>query len=114
MLDKPNGKKNVARIQKGETVQAITGEVHSIPLRIVAKHDHPEGGVKPGDVIYILHYAGEGAWKVWHDGQLVYVENFSDTGPYPKATWWVQVKTKKGAVGWTTSHGNFLNQDACG
>jgi hypothetical protein len=29
---------------------------------------HPDVGVKAGDVIYILHYIGEGYWKVWNNG----------------------------------------------
>jgi hypothetical protein len=114
LIDKPKGKKVVARIAKGEKVQALTGEVHSIPLRVVAQHDHPDGKIKRGEVIYILHYMGEGNWKVWHNGELVDIENFSDEGPFPKYTWWVKVKTASGIVGWTISHGNFSNQDACG
>lgn len=114
LLDKPKGKTVVARLQKGEKVQAITGEVHSIPLRVVAEHDHPEAGVKPGDIIYILHYEGECNWKAWRNGQIVHVANCSDEGPVPRVTWWVQLKTKAGVVGWAVSHRNFDNQDACG
>ena len=114
LVDQPNGKKIVARIRKGEVVQAITGEVHSIPLRVVAKVPYPEADVKAGDVVYILHYLGEGYWKAWHKRRVVEIENFSDTGPVPHSTWWVKLKTKSGSVGWTTSHGNFSNQDACG
>jgi hypothetical protein len=114
LLDSPNGKKVVARVAKGDKVQALTGEVHSVPLRVVAQVDHPESNVKRGDVIYILHYMGEGSWKAWHNGQLLDVENFSDKGPFPKYTWWVKVKTSSGLVGWTISHRNFSNQDACG
>jgi hypothetical protein len=112
LVDQPNGKRIVARIHKGEIVQAITGEVHSIPLRVVAGHDHPDAGVKAGDVIYILHYIGEGYSKVWHNGQLVEIDNVSDKDPH--YTWWVKLKTSSGIVGWTTSHNNFSNQDACG
>lgn len=114
LVDNPNGKKIVARIHKGEKVQALTGEVHSIPLRVVAELEHPDAKVNRGEVIYILHYIGEGYWKVWHNGQLVEIENFSDKGPYPRSTWWVKVKTTSGIVGWTISRRNFSNQDACG
>jgi hypothetical protein len=114
LVDQPNGKKIVARIHKGEKVQALTGEVHCIPLRVVAVQDDPDAGVKRGEVIYILHYTGEGYWKVWHNGRLVEIDNFSDKGPYPQHTWCVKVKTTSGVVGWTISHGNFSNQDACG
>jgi len=48
LLDQPNGKKIVAQLHKGEKVQGVTGEVHSIPLRAIAKHDHPNEGVKAG------------------------------------------------------------------
>jgi hypothetical protein len=92
LLDSPNGKKVVGRIKKGERVLALTGEVHSVPLRVIAQHDDSDAGVKVGDTIYILHYEGEGYYKVWHDGKVVDVENFSDKAAQPKATWWVKLK----------------------
>ena len=114
LLDIPNGKKVVGQIKKGEKVLALTGEVHSVPLRVVAHNDYPDAGVKVGDTIHILHYIGEGYWKVWHDGKLVEVENFPGKDSKPKTTWWVKLKTSSGAVGWTVQHRNFDNQDACG
>ena len=114
LLDRPNGKKVVAQLHKGEKVQGVTGEVHSIPLRAIAKYDDPNAKVKAGDVIYVLHYLGEGVWKVWHNGELVELENFSEKGPFPRTTWWVQIKTASGVLGWAISHRNFANQDACG
>jgi hypothetical protein len=114
LLDSPNGKKVVGRIKKGERVLALTGEVHSVPLRVIAQHDDSDAGVKAGDTIYILHYEGEGYYKVWHDGKVVDVETFSDKAAQPKATWWVKLKTRSGAIGWTVEHSNFGNQDACG
>jgi len=114
LLNSPSGKKFVGRIKKGERVLALTGEVHSVPLRVIAQQDYPNAGVKAGDTIYILHYEGEGYYKVWHDGKLVDVENFSDEAKQPKATWWVKLKTSSGAIGWTVEHGNFGNKDACG
>jgi hypothetical protein len=110
----PTARKSLRLFHKGEKVQALAGEVHSVPLRMVAGQDHPDAGVKRGDVIYILHYIGEGFWKVWHNGQLIEIDNFSEKGSYPQYTWWVKVKTTSGIVGWTASHGNFSNQDACG
>jgi len=59
--------------------------------------------------------AGEGAWLVWFHGKLSTVDNFSDKGPFPKAVWWVKVRTAAGLVGWTTSdHGrnDFYGQDS--
>ena len=114
ILDTPNGEKTVGRVKKGEKVEALTGEVHSVPLRVVVRHDYPDSGVKAGDAVYVLHYEGEGYWKVWHDGKALSVADFSEEGPEPKSTWWVKLKTRSGVVGWTVSHGNFGNQDACG
>ena len=114
LVDSPDGKKVVAQIKKGENVLALTGEIHSVPLQIVSPHDYPDAGVKAGDTIYILHYEGEGFWKVWHDGKLVEIDNLPDKGTKPKTTWWVKLKTSSGAVGWTVEHHNFENQDACG
>ncbi len=44
LLDGPNRKRVVGRIKKGESVLALTGEVHSIPLRVVADRDYPDAG----------------------------------------------------------------------
>ncbi len=114
LLDSPNGKRVVGRVKKGQKVLALTGEVHSVPLRVVAYHDYPDAGVKAGDTVYVLHYVGEGYWKVWYDGKLVEIEDFPGKGPKPKTTWWVKLKTSSGAIGWAVEHGNFENQDACG
>ncbi len=114
LLDSPNGKKVVGQIKKGEKVLALTGEVHSVPLRVTAKEDYPDAGVKAGDTIYILHYEGECYWAAWHDGKVINIENFSEGARQPKATWRVKLKTRTGVIGWTVIHGNFGNQDACG
>jgi len=113
LMDQPNGNKIVAQLHKDEKVQGVTGEVHSVPLRAIARHDDPGTGVKAGDVIYVLHPIGEGYWKAWHKGKLVETDDVPEKG-LPRYTWWVQIKTSSGAVGWTVSHGNFANQDACG
>jgi hypothetical protein len=55
LLDDPNGKRVVGRVRKGQKVLALTGEVHSVPLRVVAHHDYPDAGVKAGDRVYVLH-----------------------------------------------------------
>ena len=39
LVDRPDGKKIVARIEKGEKVQAMTGEIHSIARRVIASQD---------------------------------------------------------------------------
>jgi hypothetical protein len=112
LYDKPNGKV-MGALKKGENVKALTGEVHSTPLRVVTAKDHPEAKIKAGETIYILHYVGEGFWSVWHDGRVVQVENFSETGPYPEETWWVKLRTRTGVIRWAVSERNFENQDSC-
>ena len=113
LYDRPNGERIVGRLRKGEEVQALTGEVHSVPLRVRAGHDFFGSGVKFGDTMYIIHYDGEGTWLAWHNGKPIEIEAYSDPGPYPEETWWVEVRTRTGAVGWTISKGNFGGQDGC-
>ena len=114
LLDSPNGKRTVGTIKKGQKVLALTGEIHSVPLKFAAQSDYPEAGVKAGDTIFLLHYVGEGFWKVWHDGKVVEIDSIPGEASKPKAIWWVELKTPSGAIGWTVEHRNFDNQDACG
>jgi hypothetical protein len=114
LLDAPDGKKAVGQIKKGEKVLALTGETHSIPQQIVSPHDYPDAGVKTGDKIYLLHYVGEGFWRVWHEGKLIEIDGLPERGPKPKSTWWVELKTSTGIIGWTIERHSFENQDACG
>src|SRR5690242_7508368 len=62
LVDQPNGRNVVAQLHKGEKVQGVTGEVHSMPLRAIARRDDPSTGIKAGDAIYVLHPVGEGSW----------------------------------------------------
>jgi hypothetical protein len=125
LWDRPNGKRVVAQLHKDEPVDGLTGEVHSIPLRAKANADFPEVELKAGDVFYVIHYSGEGVWKIWHHGQVVELEVTDESvrtaAPPPeswpqsvKRTWWVRVRTRQGLEGWAVSHGNFRHQDACG
>ena len=83
-------------------------------MEISRQSDYPDAGVKAGDTIFLLHYVGEGFWKVWHDGKVVEIDSIPRETSKPKATWWVQLKTPSGAIGWTIERRNFDNQDACG
>jgi hypothetical protein len=113
-VDVPDGKVVVGQIKKGEKVLALTGEIHSVPLPIVARKDYPVVGVKAGDTIYLLHYVGEGSWKVWHMGNVFEIDDLPGKVPKPKTTCWVKLKTSSGVIGWTIDQKNFENQDACG
>ena len=122
LIDRPPHRHKVARIvarlHPGDRVEALTGETHSIPLKLVATKDHPDPAhpgqtlIHQGDTFYVLHYLGEGAWLVWLHGRLLTIDNFLDTRSFPEAAWWVCVKTAAGITGWTLSNGNFDGQDS--
>lgn len=118
LVSRPGSRKTVGVVQAGERVVGITGEVHSIPILVHAADNIPDPD-KPDQVLipkgkpfYVIHYLGEGYWLCWYDGQLTEVENFSDRRPFPKATWWVEVRTSSGLIGWAISDGNFDGQDS--
>ena len=58
----------VGRLKAGAPVEAVTGEVHSRPVRFVVKKPHGEFGV--GESFWVYTYLGEGHFKVWRDGAM--------------------------------------------
>jgi hypothetical protein len=113
LLDRPNGRRVVGVLRKGEAVKGLTGEVISIPVAVKADREVPETAIRTGDTFYVLHYDGEGYWKVWFRGQTTFVHQSVINVPKPKAEWWVKVRRTDGMVGWTPSEKHFLHQDAC-
>ena len=127
LWNKPAGTAVVGSLRKGDSVQGLTGEVISKPLAVKADHNFPavtadQGeiarniSIQAGDTFYILHYEGEGGWKVWLRGKTASVDESDITNMailHPKMDWWVKVKDAKGNVGWTLSDRHFLHQDAC-
>jgi hypothetical protein len=113
LLDRPNGTRVIARLPKGDVVIGLTGEVISAPVPVKADRDVPETAIKKGDIFYVLHYDGEGYWKVWLRGKLEQVHQSVIKVPEPKSEWWVKVRDSHGNVGWSLSHRNFGHQDAC-
>ena len=122
-----NGKKVVGTAKANKNVTAVTGEVHVIPAKVVIKEAH--GSYKPGDVIYILTYEGEGSYKVWNrgaissdgdvyqlfdDGSTNLRKNWGESTTKPESTWWVEIKLPSGVSGWTKETRNFGHMDACG
>ena len=125
------------RLKKGDRVTGVTGIViTATPGKVQVKKARSIGQdrkvrVKPGDVLYVLHYMGEGFFKVWFRGKT-YDEELpappdlvSKTPPAredadfrvvsePDAVWWVQVRNARGQIGWTKQTENFGNMDACG
>ena len=113
LLDRPNGTRVIGFARRGETVQGLTGEVISTPVAVKADREIPDTPIKPGDTFYVLHYEGEGDWKIWFRGDTTSVDQSFVGDPQLKAEWWVKVKKRDGVVGWTLSNGQFLHQDAC-
>jgi hypothetical protein len=112
LFDRPDGIK-IAVLDKGEWIQALSGETHSIPLKIVVHREVPEASIHPGDVFYLLHYEGEFYWKIWYHGKTFDAE--SGDSRLPKTTWWAKVKRQNGTIGWVRAgEGAFSNQDQCG
>ena len=112
LLNRPDGKKALGSLGVGEIVEGITGEVRSAPIPVKADRDMSGTPIKAGDTYYVLHYNGEGLWKVWIRGRLALVGQGVRV-PDPKADWWVKVKDARGNVGRALSTGNFDHQDRC-
>lgn len=132
LMREPNGTQVVGTTKKGETVKALTGEVHVIPtpMEIVFKH----GKFKVGERVFLLTYEGEGVQKVWSNGtisneEVAFAYNMINDykncmKPSEKcwgrisgkqdSTWWVKIQLKNGKVGWTKETDQFDNKDACG
>lgn len=121
----------VFHLKANEQVQAITGVVvtHQFgktktlkPVNIGynASGKGPLLSLKPGEIIYSLHYAGEGFEVFWYQGNT-YTDDISMTNANtfktlstPTYVWWAKIKNNKGKIGWTKKTKQFKNQDACG
>lgn len=129
--DPKKGSKEISTIRKGAQVKALTGEVHSRPVEFVVRKKHE--GYKPGDILQVYSYAGEGVFKVWMNGKLgeISLDIGSGGGPTGEeclrdeycwgelkgplaSVWWVKIRTKEGVEGWSNEPGNFSGQDSCG
>lgn len=123
--------KVVGRLKAGATVEAITGEVHSSPVRFIVKKPH--AGYKPGDILWVYSYLGEGNFNVWRNGAMQEEDlGFSPYGGSPGArcenkeqcwgeleeklrlSWWVKLRSREGWEGWSDQPEHFENKDACG
>jgi hypothetical protein len=123
LLDQPGGH-SIAQIGNGEQVSAITGEIHTKPLRYQLTEDGPYADrnvpgkrsmIPAGSIVYLLHPVGEGYWLVWFKGKAIEIDP-AYGGPPPPYQWWAKVKRRTGQTGWVlipTEDLAFHNVDAC-
>ena len=123
--------KRIGKLKAGSKVTALTGQVQTTPSRFVVKKPHER--YKPGDVIWVYTYLGEGLFKVWFNGKM-YEENL-EFSPYGgsmgkrcevdnlcwgeldkdlQMTWWIKIKSPDGWIGWTNQGEHFSGADLCG
>ena len=125
------------RVKKGDHVVGLTGVLVTLKSgKAVVKNATTLGigkrkmRLKPGDVLYLLHYEGERVYKIWFRGRIY--EDDMRNGPdlpskipietkeeyihvvsQPEYIWWVKVRNSKGQIGWSKQNENFDNMDAC-
>ena len=58
----------VGLLKAGAAVEAVTGEVHAKPVPFLVKRWHGEH--KPGDLLWVSTYFGEGHFRVWWNGTM--------------------------------------------
>ncbi len=128
-VDKNISSPQVTVLYPGNIVQAITGDVHSHPARIIVtkRHKGYQGrSYNEGEQLYALTYAGAGWYRLWHQGEIVYEDVSQVRGFFSRAVddqaawgvlidklqmeWWVQVRTADGQVGWSNEAENFGNK----
>jgi len=63
LYNRPEGTTPVATVRKGETVNAIDGEVRVVPTPMMVVYKHRPFRV--GDKVYLHTYIGEGWMEVW-------------------------------------------------
>jgi hypothetical protein len=116
-------------VRKGEHVTGLTGVVITLkPGKASVRKATTIGTgkrktqVKPGDVLYLLHYEGEGIYKIWFRGSI-YENEISAAADVngkiqlmnePDNVWWVKVKNSRNQIGWSKQTKNFGDMDACG
>jgi hypothetical protein len=133
LFDRPDGIRQVGRVAKGETVQAVTGEVHLRPEAVRVRSDGPLDA-REGSIVYLLDNLGEGYARVWVAAKIVEADftgvrnqcTFAGPGCWGElvnppvgehsrdAVWWVQMKTRGGITGWTKDTKHFGGMDGCG
>jgi hypothetical protein len=137
-----DGTQPVATIMTGTKILAITGEVRTKAGRFVVKKEQASmrpsanGAVepyKPGDVVYVYTYLGEGGFKVWFKGEMYAegigfspyggsagrrgeegVDSWGELETELQSVWWVKAKLPNGRIVWLRDPSSFDGMDACG
>ncbi len=124
------------QVMPSDKITAVTGVVitketgQALALKDMELHGEQDlkAQVKKGDIIYVLNYEGEGVYKLWHRGKIVYEqldpENTKQNPEYtqehllgirtirlPKTEWWIKIRNSHGEEGWTNQPDNFGNND---
>jgi hypothetical protein len=124
-------------LRPGDTVTAVTGNVHVTSLqRVVVTREVPDLQSWPvgpplaaGDTLFVLDYIGEGYYNVWRDGAVYEIQAFwvgesewtpdGDAPAYsvgsPSTEWWVHVRSAARGEGWFRMPPGFHfdGSDAC-
>ena len=119
----------VGSVKAGQTVKALTGVVITTEpgkvkiFKAMSLGVENKVSLKAGDVVYYLHYVGEGFDLIWYNGNTYTDQTSFKTDPnteywkvlnMPKWVWWVKIELPDGTVGWSREPNRFSNKDACG
>lgn len=119
----------IRELTVGDVVTSSESEVHTAAGRFVVKKAHE--GYRPGDVLSVYTYLGEGLFKVWHGGKMY--EEKLDFSPWGgtagkrcekddgscwgglekelEMIWWLKVKSIDGREGWIRVDKNLEWED---
>ncbi len=121
----------VSTVKPKEQVRGVTGVVITTkagPVKILkAQSLQRENGkdkvsLKPGDILYNLHYVGAGYDKLWFKGQLLVDQTdirkiekneWWEVIDLPAWVWWAKIQRPNGEAGWTRELKNFQHIDKC-
>jgi len=141
VYERPRSDTVVARLEAGDTVQGMTGNVYLRPRPVALRQKlylgrDPRTSQKvyadTGEMVFELDYIGEGFSNVWYRGNVHTVSSYSfrnhcprpgedcraeyvhDGGEAYPRSWWVKIRLPDGTMGWTDEVEPFGNMDACG
>lgn len=72
LYSQERGNTQIGMARKGDTVQAITGNLYVVPVPVDVTHDHVDRDglrLESGQRFHLLDYVGEGYHHVWLDGK---------------------------------------------